>query len=63
MTSFLLLQMYNIGMKSPHMRKSTNFWQAKYFAEDIGAGVGKSVQGLMNGVMQTMSRRSGGSAF
>ncbi|KAG7592236.1 Ubiquinone biosynthesis protein COQ9 [Arabidopsis thaliana x Arabidopsis arenosa] len=37
--------------------------EAKYFAEDIGAGVGKSVQGLMNGVMQTMSRRSGGSAF
>ncbi|CAN8292488.1 unnamed protein product [Cochlearia groenlandica] len=37
--------------------------EAKYFAEDIGAGVGKSVQGLMNGVFQTMSRRSGSSAF
>uniref|UniRef100_A0A1J3JYG4 Ubiquinone biosynthesis protein n=1 Tax=Noccaea caerulescens TaxID=107243 RepID=A0A1J3JYG4_NOCCA len=37
--------------------------EAKYFAEDIGAGVGKSVQGLMNGVIQTMSRRSGSSAF
>ncbi|KAF8104228.1 hypothetical protein N665_0176s0039 [Sinapis alba] len=37
--------------------------EAKYFAEDIGAGVGKSFQGLMNGVMQTMSRRGGSSAF
>ncbi|KAJ0257359.1 Ubiquinone biosynthesis protein [Hirschfeldia incana] len=37
--------------------------EAKYFAQDIGAGVGKSVQGLMSGVMQTMSRRGGSSAF
>ncbi|KAG2303275.1 hypothetical protein Bca4012_062047 [Brassica carinata] len=37
--------------------------EAKYFAQDIGAGVGKSFQGLMNGVMQTMSRRGGSSAF
>ncbi|CAH2036882.1 unnamed protein product [Thlaspi arvense] len=37
--------------------------EAKYFAQDIGAGVGKSVQGLMNGVMQTMSRSGGSSAF
>lgn len=49
-------------MKTSH-EQIHKFWQAKYFAEDIGAGVGKSVQGLMNGVMQTMSRRSGGSAF
>ncbi|KAH0864173.1 hypothetical protein HID58_081384 [Brassica napus] len=35
--------------------------EAKYFAQDIGAGVGKSFQGLMNGVMQTMSTRGGGS--
>ncbi|XP_010542507.1 PREDICTED: ubiquinone biosynthesis protein COQ9, mitochondrial [Tarenaya hassleriana] len=31
--------------------------EAKYFAQDIGAGVGKSVQGLMNGVFETMSKR------
>ncbi|KAG2319720.1 hypothetical protein Bca52824_012933 [Brassica carinata] len=36
--------------------------EAKYFAQDIGAGVGKSFQGLMNGVMQTMSTRGGGSS-
>lgn len=45
------------------MANSHILWQAKYFAEDIGAGVGKSVQGLMNGVIQTMSRRGGSSAF
>ncbi|CAH8381355.1 unnamed protein product [Eruca vesicaria subsp. sativa] len=43
------------------MKKSIQ--EAKYFAQDIGAGVGKSFQGLMNGVMQTMSRRGGSSAF
>ncbi|CAF2257286.1 unnamed protein product [Brassica napus] len=36
--------------------------EAKYFAQDIGAGVGKSFQGLMNGVMQTMSTRGGRSS-
>ncbi|KAL0697921.1 hypothetical protein Bca4012_054043 [Brassica carinata] len=36
--------------------------EAKYFAQDIGAGVGKSFQGLMNGVMQTMSTRGGSSS-
>ncbi|KAJ4879499.1 hypothetical protein Rs2_36553 [Raphanus sativus] len=34
--------------------------EAKYFAQDIGAGVGKSFEGLMNGVMHTMSTRRGG---
>ena len=37
---------------------SRTMWQAKYFAQDIGAGVGKSFQG----VMQSMSTRGGRSS-